>query len=148
MILPAICFVLRIPIWTFASTTKTASAPSFHLFHLSLIGFVNSCLNPSHQKAFTCSFWRCLIFSALGVISWHFFVNWTHSRATPPRKGMLCFWILLFCSEIKHLYHEQSEIYPANLLVLRWNWCGKVLIHAVIFSIYPSSFKSTKTRGQ
>lgn len=103
-------FVLRIPIWHSAVTgTKTEFASSFHLFHLSLIGFVGIVVsNPSYQKAFYTFLLAMPNFQCAWSNQFAFFY-WARLKATPPHKGMLCFWILLFCSEIKHLYHHNMK---------------------------------------
>lgn len=98
MILPAIWLCVENSNMTFCSYwNKDWLASSFHLFHLSLIGFVGIVVcNPSHQKAF-CTFllamsdFHCVWSNQL------FFFNGAYlNHLLLPPKGMLWFWF--YCS--------------------------------------------------
>lgn len=148
MILPAIWLCVENSNMTFCSYwNKDRLASPFHLFHLSLIGFVGIVVcNPSHQKAF---YMFLLAMSDLHCV-WSnqlfFFFNGAHSnQLLPPLKEMLCFWILLFYSEIKHLcYHILKGTLPIYYIILKlmrqsFNSCSN-------YSAYPLTFK-TEIRG-
>lgn len=148
MILPAIWFVLRIPIWHSAVIgTKTEPASSFHLFHLALIGFVGAVVsNPSHQKAF----YTFLLAMSNFQCSWSnqlafFLIELIQKQLLPPKE---CYFFEFYC------FAQRLSI----CITIIWNvlcqpisttikLMGRSVNSLRNFSVYPPSFKSKETRG-
>lgn len=119
MILPAIWFCVENSNMTFGSYWNKDRVCVF----LPFISFISDrlCGNSlsliqAIRKAFTRSFWRCLIFSVLGVISWHFFLIELIQKQLLPSKECYVFEFYRFAQRLS-IRITISEMYPANLLV-------------------------------